>query len=169
MAVQGKPNEAKAVEALLYVTARVQDMYAALKVVYFADKQHLSRYARLIYGDSYVAMSHGPVPSLAYDMLKQDKGVGYLSAVPGRDMFDHVGRNRAPRRDPNLAVLSESDIECLDAALERYGRLSFGELKKLSHQDSAYQAADENDLMLFEDMIRSLPNADEVLEYLEME
>lgn len=169
MAVQSRPDEAKAVEVLLYVTDRVQDMYAALKVVFFADGNHLEKYGRLIYGDSYVAMRHGPVPGLAYDMLKQDKGAGYLNAVPGRELFAHEDQDRLPKREPNLALLSESDIECLDEAVECYGDKSFRELKDLSHEDRAYQAADENDLMSFEDMVRSLPNADEVLEYLEME
>jgi len=169
MPVQGRPDEQKAIETLLYVTSRVSDMYAALKVVFFADQTHLGRYGRLIYGDNYVAMSHGPVPSLGYDMLKQDKDVGYLSVVPGRELFSHNQNLRIPSREPNLDLLSASDIECLDESIERYGRKSFAELKRLSHQNQAYQEADENDFMPLDEMVRALPNADEVLEYLEAE
>lgn len=34
------PNEAKAVEVLLYVAQRISNMYNVLKVVYFGDKEH---------------------------------------------------------------------------------------------------------------------------------
>jgi hypothetical protein len=53
----------KALEVILYVAGSVPDMYRALKVLYFADREHLGRYGRLICGDTYVAMRLGPVPS----------------------------------------------------------------------------------------------------------
>ena len=64
----------KTLEAILYISERTQDLYHVLKILYFADKIHLSAYGRLIAGDSYVAMSNGPVPSHAYNIIKTVRG-----------------------------------------------------------------------------------------------
>jgi hypothetical protein len=42
----------KTIETLLYITAQVHNTYNALKVLYFADKDHLTRYGRLISNDN---------------------------------------------------------------------------------------------------------------------
>jgi len=159
----------KAVEVLLYVTKRARNMYNALKVLYFADKQHLAKYGRLIYGDSYVAMKLGPVPSAAYDIVKDASGDGlYPTPVPAEKLFlvDRHHNRISPRREADLDRLSESEIECLDAAIEQYGRLPLGALKKISHEDEAFRASDENDFMPIEAIVGSLPDADPLLDYL---
>lgn len=158
----------KAVEVLLYVTKSVPNMYNALKVLYFADKAHLAKYGRLIYGDSYVAMRHGPVPSAAYDILKGARGDGICPAgVSPADLFSiDTGHCITPRRDANLELLSESDLECLDGAIEEYGCLTFAGLQKRSHSDRAFQSSDENDFMSLEDIAASLPDGHLLLDYM---
>jgi uncharacterized phage-associated protein len=157
----------KAIEVLLYITQRQQDMYTALKVLYFADKAHLSQYGRFICGESYVAMSHGPVPSGTYDIIKYVRGDGWCLSNNAAQACFRVSDNQiAPLRDPNLDMLSASDIECLDAAIEHYGHLSFSELRRQSH-DKAYQSADKNDFISVESIAQSLPDGDLLLEYLQ--
>ena len=174
MARRHRLDRDKAMQVLLYVVSRVPNMYNALKVIYFADRQHLAQYGRFIYGDSYVAMKHGPVPSTAYDLLNNARGDGEWSCDPA--IAEHVQEYfRGSDRDhtvtalqpPDLDFLSESDRECLDEAIEKYGHLSFAKLRHISHNDKAFRAADENDWMPPEAIARSLPNADELLEYLE--
>lgn len=156
----------KAVEVLLYIAHRSPNTYNALKVLYFADKDHLSRFGRLICGDSYVAMSHGPVPSGVYDLVKYVRGDGILwTNIPVDEAFGLDGYNIIPRREPNLDLLSESDIECLDAAIEQYGRMSFGRLKALSH-DKAFKSADQDDFIPLEAIIKSVPNGELLLDYI---
>lgn len=158
----------KALEVLLYVTRDRRDMYSALKVVYFADKEHLSRYGRLIAGDSYVAMSHGPVPSGLYDIIKSVRAdsAPLVMEVPAGKAFTMAGYDIKPLREPNLDILSESDKECLDEAVREYGRKTFNELKEISHRDAAFQAADENDFIPLEKLAKSLPNGEALWEYL---
>ena len=159
----------KAVEVLLYVTKRVPSMYNALKVLYFADKQHLARYGRLIYGDVYVAMRHGPVPSAAYDIVKAARGDGlHPTTLRPDELFSIDAEHHCvhPRREADLDCLSESEVECLDAAIEAYGSLPLGQLRKISHEDKAFQAADENDFMPVEAIASSLPHADQLLDYI---
>jgi hypothetical protein len=57
-------------------------------------------------------------------------------------------------------------MECLNAAIETYGQMSFGELKKISH-DEAYQSADQNDFISLEAIAGTLPDSKELLEYLQ--
>lgn len=166
LVVQFEPE--KAIEVLLYIAQRCPDMYTALKVLFFADKEHLSKYGRLICGESYVAMSHGPVPSGTYDFIKHVRdGLSVFSEDIGLESAFSVDGNRIqPSRKPNLELLSQSDIECLDAAIKKYGHMNFGELKRVSHSDPAYQAADENDFISFEVFVKSLPKGEILLEYL---
>jgi len=159
-------NPQKAVEVLLYLAERCSDVYTALKVLYFADKMHLARYGRLICGDSYVAMSHGPVPSGAYDLIKVARGDGWCHHnVPVEKAFTIEDNHITPLRRADLEWLSESDIECLDDAIGEYGHLPFAELRKRSH-DSAYLSADLNDYISLESIAQDLPDAELLLDYL---
>lgn len=167
MAHRSRFNVEKAIEVLLYVSQRVQDLYVALKVVYFADREHLSRYGRLICGDSYVAMQYGPVPSGLYDLVKSVRGDGYCPIdLPLSDAFAVENRSIRPKRAPNLDLLSESDIECLDEAIAKYGGLSFNQLKRLTHRDRAFRAADGSGFMSLESIVLSLPDGKLLLEHL---
>lgn len=169
MALRSRFNAEKAVEVLLYVTKSVPDMYHALKVVYFADKEHLTLYGRQLCGDSYVAMKLGPVPSGMYDLIKTARGDGCCFAhlrLPESLAVALDGKTILPKRPPNTDLLSESEMECLDSAVSEYGSLSFGKLKELSHRDAAYRAADRNDFMSLESIVESLPEGDILLAHL---
>lgn len=48
MGIVFKFDAEKAVEVLLYIAEKCPDVYKALKVLYFADKDHLAQYGRLI-------------------------------------------------------------------------------------------------------------------------
>ncbi len=167
MWIKYKLNKSKALEVLLYVSKKASNMYNALKVLYFADKKHLERYGRLIYGDNYVAMRRGPVPSFAYDLVKQIRGDGSPVAPEVEECLSiDQEHNITPQREAHLDLLSKSDIECLDEAIAEYGSLPFEELQRISHKDEAFQSADENDFMPLETIAESLPSSDSLLEYL---
>jgi uncharacterized phage-associated protein len=131
----------KATEALLYVARRVrdQDLYTTLKVLYLADKHHLHRYGRFIFGDAHHALPHGPVPQGAYDILKWLRGDSGHRYDPARKALRVEGNTINALRDAEIDVFSASDLECLDQAIEEFGRLPFSELKRKTH-DSAYKA-----------------------------
>lgn len=166
-----KFNPEKALQAILYVAERIpreDNLYAVLKVIYFADKEHLHRFGRLIFGDRYVAMSHGPVPSGAYDLVKYVRGDGWdLNFERARASFAvEADKNIQLFASANTEAFSESDLQCLDEAIAKYGKLSFGELKRLSHDDPAYKAADPNDVISIDAMAKSLPDGEKLAAYL---
>lgn len=120
--------------------------YYVGKVFFFADREHLLDWGRPISGDRYVAMEHGPVPSEIYNLIKNDSG-------EPDELVDDMRKRVYIRRDenklhlfsneeaPQFPALSHSDREYLAASLAKHGRMRFGELRELSHQDPAYEAA----------------------------
>ena len=159
----------KAVEVILYIAkkAPIPDFYHIGKILYFADKDHLQKYGRFICGDSYVAMKFGPVPSGTYDILKYVKGVGYACPMERAvNSFAVDNYTVRPIRNPDLDLFSESNIECLDIAIENYGPLTFDKLKRKSH-DKVFRSVDENDFMQIENIAATLPNRDQIIEHLE--
>lgn len=161
-------DQRKALEVILFISAKVPDLYHILKILYFADKEHLQEHGRFICGDSYVAMSNGPVPSEVYDMIKHVRGDGNIFRSEYdylKNDFNTEGNNVIPLRAPDLDLLSETDLACLEKAIAENRSLNFAQLKKKSH-DAAYDSADENDFMSVENIAKTLKNGDQLLSYL---
>lgn len=131
-------NLDKSLQAVLYVAYRLQrkDFHKIFKVLYFSDRNHLSKYGRSITGDTYIAMTDGPVPSNIYDIFKSMRGDGYFAgkATDFNESFKVVDWNFIePKRDADMARLSESDIEELNKSLKEYGALTWDEVREKSH------------------------------------
>ncbi|PKN63272.1 MAG: hypothetical protein CVU57_20420 [Deltaproteobacteria bacterium HGW-Deltaproteobacteria-15] len=156
-------DEEKAIAAVLYVCHRLLEsrnynskpgFHKIFKVLYFADQKHLARYGRPISGDYYVAMEHGPVPSSIYDILKLVRGESLFGDDKEyRELFEVQGHNVHPKQQPDLDLLSESDLECLDESIKENRLLSFGTLKNKSH-DTAYCKAAKDDKISFNEMAK---------------
>lgn len=161
----------KAMEAILFVATKLANptFHSVSKVFYFADKKHLERYGRFICGDSYVAMKHGPVPSQTYDIMKVPVGRGWVSPDQAeliQSAFDvSDGCRIQVKRQPELAQLSGSEIECLDESIAEHGSKSFRELTSLSH-DAAWDSADENELISIEEIAKTLPDPEALIVHL---
>ncbi len=160
-------------ELILYVANRVTDatFHSISKILYFADKLHLSRYGRLMSGDSYVAMKHGPVPSAIYDLLKFAGGKvdrftppEWAQAAAAAIEVPNAHSVR-PRRCEDSSQISASEKSCLDQSIAENADLSFGQLTDKSH-DGAWNEAGDNDLIDLSSIARTLPNAVEVLAHL---
>jgi uncharacterized phage-associated protein len=150
-------DEKKGVEALIYVGSKWPSVTAfyASKVLFFAEKFHLNRYARPIVADTFIAMPSGPVPSTLYDFINgQLDQAGDPQAI--LDALD-LSRDSYPmvkaRRQADLDVLSRSDIECLDEALDFCHKFGFQLLSNLTHQEKAWRDAPQNGPMDYEAMI----------------
>jgi len=158
----------KALETIVYLSQSDHRHYWILKAIYVADKEHLRKYGRQIFSDTYIAMKLGPVPSLAYDIVKTVRGDGCLS-VDSIDLTEAItvpdSYTIKPLRKANLGVFSDSEIECLDYALSVVLPMSFDQLKKFSH-DEAFLASSENDEISLDSIVNSLENGRELLEYL---
>jgi len=161
----------KALEAILYIAQELDSptLHSISKILYLADKRHLQHHGRLICGDRYIAMEYGPMPSTIYDMMKVADGREALD--PDTDdlikesLSVRPGRYVKPRRKANEDLLSESEIDCIDHTIRKYGRKTFGQLTDITHDD-AWRGADENKPISLEAIARTLPNSAELLAFL---
>ncbi len=161
----------KALEVILYIAKNLDGatLHSISKMLYLSDKVHLQEYGRLICGDRYIAMEYGPVPSAIYDMMKVAAGRESIDVDWDEIILDAMqvvrGRDVIPKRECNMDMLSESEIECIQGALAEYGHKSFGQLTDITH-DSAWEATDENQPISLDSIVSTLPNAAEVIDYL---
>jgi uncharacterized phage-associated protein len=169
-----------AVEYLLYIANRVKTptIHELLKIRYFADKLHLSAYGVTASGDDYVAMKFGPVGSHTYDLLKAARGERsnfipadfYAAVANALQVVDEVAK---PLRDAVVDELTEADVECLNDAISTYGNMDFEARTHISHDtawEKGWKEAQRNKAqrgeMKFLDIVHTLENADDVLEYI---
>ncbi|MCC8376484.1 hypothetical protein CKY10_11505 [Photorhabdus sp. HUG-39] len=174
--ISARFDSEKAIEAILYVAsiAPISDVYHVGKILYFADRLHLERYGRLITGDNYLAMKDGPVAVNAYDIIKVARGDGRfipnkcdvdvirsLLSVEGR----HGNHQIRALRDFDEDVFSDSDIDCINEAIEKYGNLSFKEIRDISH-DSVWMTANQNREIPLDVIAASCKDGDKLVAYL---
>lgn len=159
----------KALEVLAYTASRANtDLYCTLKLIYLADKLHLERYGRFIFGDWYAALEFGPVPSHSYDIMKHARGdrpMSLASHAPDVLRVDAKTNSIEVLREPDLEELSESDIECLDEAIRTYSKYGFERLKRETH-DAAYDATSRNREMALEAIASTTSRAAELIQHL---
>jgi len=156
--VRLEPSTVKIVEAIAFLVHTAEErqrrltQYDILKSLFLADKEHLNTYGRPVTYDNYYAMKNGPVPSMAYNILKEDKrgllalnkaGIRKLpwkktkDPEPGSLRFYFYGATKAHEEE----VLSPSDIDCLSNSLVMVKSLTYPQLRRLLHDDPAYVEA----------------------------
>jgi hypothetical protein len=99
----------------------------AIKLIYFADRYHLRKYGRPVVGDTYWAMKLGPVASNVLDTANFDEGkldrdcLDYAKSFLGHPADDAKLLTVTSKKDVELKVFSQSDIEALEAAYNEFG------------------------------------------------
>jgi len=160
-----------AVNSLLFALSRLggkSDMHKLCKILYFADQRHLSIYGRSITGDTYIAMQYGPVPSNVDDILKAIRGDSFFSEYVGglKDKFRFVNRYVVEAlAEPDMDELSDSDVECLEYAIEICRDKSFGELTELSHGMAWMHTARDRAISI-KDILREVGDEEEYVDYI---
>ncbi|MGH8737900.1 MAG: Panacea domain-containing protein, partial [Burkholderiales bacterium] len=123
---------------------------------------------RQIYGETFYALEHGPVPSAAYEIVKYANGrakwdLQFPEALALLEVNDVY---LSARGQVDTDLLSRSDMACLLDATRKYGTMPFGRLKKLSHQGKAFENADSNGEMKLADLIDELRDSKAVASHL---
>jgi uncharacterized phage-associated protein len=133
------------IHTILYILHKIGgkgDLHKVFKVMYFADQKHLTRYGSFITEDQYIAMKNGPVPSMAYDILKALRGQGMHSN--DREKFskyftlidNYIIQATVP---VDLDELSEASIACLEESINENAGFDFQKLTDKSH-DAAWMS-----------------------------
>ena len=149
MAVKFTFDSEKAEAAIVYLAAqRIPGLSKGkiCKLIFLADKHHLVRFGRPVTGDRICAMKDGPVPSNILNMLNRfsenpnDPSIGVLSrhvSIDRKYVHPHFRAEQFSLGE----FLSESDIESLQATIDRFGGKTFSELRSMTHDMTAYKNA----------------------------
>ena len=171
--VRFRLNWRKTIETLVWLSSEKPGLsfYYIAKICFYADKMHLQRYGRPIFGDRYIAMEHGPVPSVVYDILRANSFLDpdILSTSAESFQVRTVGNQKTVSaiRDPDLGMFSEADLECLNESLDTYGNMPVSQLRRLTHQEPAYIEATLNGEMDYTLMIdEDIPDRESIIEEL---
>lgn len=145
------------------------DIYKVLKIIYFAEKEHLKILGRPICDDIFLAMKDGPVPSKMYDIIKSSRGDGIYS-IEGLEKYFYIAPPFyiMPNITADINKLSQSNIEALEKSINENMNLSFSELKTKSH-DEAYNNSDERDNVInYKSMAKAAGAEEEMLNYIDI-
>jgi uncharacterized phage-associated protein len=126
----------KAIQAVLWLLHRnngAMDKLTLVKLVFFADREHLVKYGRPIIGGTYYTMEHGPVSSELLDLINS------IETNDRRIPLKPCGHNIKAADSPNANLLSESDVTILDGIYQIYGHLDGFRLRDLTHELKAYK------------------------------
>lgn len=175
--LQGYDRDA-ARAAILFVAQRVAEptFHKIGKIFYFADREHLATYGRLMFGETYKAARHGPLPSKSHNDLtavRQSKvspeQEGYRVAQQQVRGSPGLAPVVQPLVSPDIEDLSGSAIRCLEKAIELYGDRTFVELCEASH-GSVWEAlrkdirdVNEAPVMGLEDIAQTIDNDTKIL------
>ena len=107
----------------------------ALKLIHLADRYHLRKYGRLITNDIYFAMNYGPVPSGVKDIAEGSEFLGEKEQEYSSQYLASSDQYTLKSTNPvDDSVFSDSDIEALNFAWEKFGHLDQFKLKDLTHK-----------------------------------
>ncbi len=167
-------NYNKAIEVVVWLAKMKPgiDIYHVAKVLFYADKMHINKYARPITGDTYLRMPYGPVPSGVRDLITENSWLTPDQLKKVRD-FLYIDKSDnyfklTSKREPEIDYFSKSDIECLTYCLNNYGNLSFDELYKLTHSERCYYETESNDKIDYALLVDDdNPARSEILEHME--
>jgi hypothetical protein len=166
-AIRFKFAPKKALAALHWMLSERQsvDLHTLLKACYFADKEHLNKYNRPVFGATYRAMKFGPVPVEIYEMAKGD--VLWLAEIEvERYPWDLKGYHivLAANEAPNTESLSNSDMEAIRHGFHKSLGMTFNERTAATHGPD-WEAANLG-FMKYEDMIEERPEKNDIVSYL---
>jgi hypothetical protein len=162
-------NVHKALEVILWL-ARMNpsiDIYHLVKAAFYADKHHVNAYGRPVCGDCYDAAPFGPLPKVIYGILRRTP-IEMIALGGNGDLpfsIDKAHRVTADR-DPNLRLLSESDVQALQIGLDHVRDKTFDDLYVDTHNDTAYVRAAGTQMDYRDFIPDDDPDADEKRAYL---
>ncbi len=110
------------------------DKLSILKLIFFADRYHLRKYSRMITNDTYYAMKYGPVASnvkniLDFDFIGEDEKLYVESYLKKENKLFSISSSF-----DKLDMLSETDKEALDFAIDNFGSHKTFDLVEITHQ-----------------------------------
>ncbi len=161
-------------ELILYILGKGNPLtqYYVYKILYFAERKHLSKWGVGILPGEFHAWERGPVPKKIYGGIKhladgmRPIDISFRGTIKRADK--DLDGYLVPLREPDMDYISESEKEAIDAAYSECTNLSFGALMAKSH-DSAWAKARKkgnDEVMLSVDIAEAEGVSRDMLEYI---
>jgi uncharacterized phage-associated protein len=105
-----------------------------LKLLFFAERYHMRKYARMITDDTFFAMRLGPVASAAKEMMDTIDASDSYSGKFLQTVNTNYFKSKQKFSQDGYDFLSETDKEALDFAFDTFGHLSSHDLVEETHK-----------------------------------
>ena len=134
-------KEAVIVNTALWALERMppqnRRLHGLFKVLWFAHLDHIKRHGLPLFPDDFIAMKHGPVPSILYRFFEGDR-----CPLPYQGYFKRTGIHGeiCALKKSDESYLSDSVKEAIECSVKENGNLSFGDARDKSH-GAAWTAA----------------------------
>lgn len=171
-------NILKIKAVLLYILQHSErdrhNVYSIVKTAYYAQQLHFVKWALPLYKDKIAALQFGPVPSTIYDVLKMARGdrkvLTYYGDSPLRSIADSIGFQDElfyAKEDVDCDVLSQSNIQCIDEAIEKVASMDFDAIVADTHGEEWNRVWNSKAHFMDDIMIAKEGGADEsIISYL---
>jgi len=110
------------------------------KILFYADFQAYRKLGASISGQRYQKLERGPAPRRAVPMISEMEKEG-LCAWEDREYFGLSLRKLIPRRDPDLSVFAQEEVDIARGVIRELWDLNATEVSDLSHGFVGWQAA----------------------------
>ncbi|MGH9326898.1 MAG: Panacea domain-containing protein [Terriglobia bacterium] len=159
----------KFVNAVVYLAQAIPNStkLTICKEIYFADKEHLTRFGRTITGDTYYHLTHGQIPTRGLDMLRGRAGAG--SNALFEKYVAVIGNSVHPKRQADKKVFSKSEIDVLNEIIGRFKNLPATRIRKLAHDEASFKESQDGCPIDFDLFFRENPKSASVKIFAERE
>ncbi|RMX08521.1 DUF4065 domain-containing protein [Corticibacter populi] len=145
-------NEKRTAQAAAFLLHRAGGrlpLLKLMKLMYLAERESLKEYGEPITGDKLVAMPHGPVLSITYNLMNgalDSQQGGWESWMEDRAGHDVALRDESRIRSPeqDLLELSQSDLDVLQGVWEKFGHMSKWDIRDYTHHGGCPEWEDPN-------------------------
>jgi transcriptional regulator with XRE-family HTH domain len=155
-------NLKKFKEVLLYVLSRVGAKpnvgeTVLYKLLYFIDFNFYEKYEEQLMGATYIKNTYGPTPLEFKEIIKEMTTENELELVKSQ-YFQREQKKYLPRRDPNLSLLSATEIKCIDDVLHKLGSMNATAISEYSHKDVPWMVTNPKEIIDYETVFYRTPD-----------
>lgn len=146
-----KENGEKFKQVLLYVVSKVGNrpnigQTALYKILYFIDFDYYEKTGQYLVGATYIKNTHGPSPISFAKISRGLQTKGELVEVNSK-FFGFDQKKYLVTSEPEVSLLSASELRHIDNELERLASKTAKELSDLSHIDTPWRVAKEREVL----------------------
>lgn len=161
-------NFIKAINVLDFLAIRIPNLSKkkAVKLIYFAEKEHLRLYGSFIIEDFFIKWEQGPIPSNTLNMIHLDSAYEYDKFfIPDKykkylKKYIKFGNDEyriiKSIKEPDLGEFSESEIEVLNKIIGKYGKMDANTLGELTHKESWWDSLKYGETITIREFVEDL-------------